>query len=65
MTFEEYINVIKYVNSDIFILILMFLLEKKPFSSTTIKLYSLNSDNKKNDVSKTPKIPNKLLHLQH
>ena len=54
MTFEEYINVIKYVNSDIFILILMFLLEKKPFSSAVIKLYS----------QKRQKFPNKLLHLQ-
>ena len=61
MTFEEYINVIKYVNSDIFILILMFLLEKKPFSSTVIKLYSLKSDNKKKDVSKTPKISQQVI----
>ena len=55
MNYEEYINVVKNVNSDIFILILMFLLEKKPFSSATIKIYATSMDSpKKNDVSKTP-----------
>ena len=57
MSFEEYTNVVKNVNSDIFILILMFLLEKKPFSSATIKLYGSSMDSpKKKDVSKTPKL---------
>ena len=57
MNFDEYTNVVKNVNSDIFILILMFLLEKKPFSSATIKIYSAGSGSqKKNDVSKTPKL---------
>ena len=55
MNFEEYINVIKNVNSDIFILLLMFLLEKKPFSSYSIQLYSLNPDQSK-AVSATPKL---------
>ena len=54
MNFEEYINVIKNVNSDIFILLLMFLLERKPFSSYSIQLYALNPDNSKL-VSSTPK----------
>ena len=57
MNFEEYINVVKNVNSDIFILILMFLLEKKPFSSATMKIYSSSMDSpKKSDVSKTPNV---------
>ena len=55
MNFEEYINVIKNVNSDIFILLLMFLLEKKPFSSYSIQLYALNPDTSKL-VSNTPKL---------
>ena len=57
MNFEEYTNVVKNVNSDIFILILMFLLEKKPFSSATMKIYSSSMDSpKKSDVSKTPSV---------
>ena len=55
MNFEEYLNVIKNVNSDIFILLLMFLLEKKPFSSYSIQLYALNPDTSKL-VSSTPKL---------
>ena len=62
MNFEEYTNVVKNVNSDIFILILMFLLEKKPFSRETIKIYSSSVDSpKKNDVSKTPKISKQVI----
>ena len=56
MNFEEYTNVVKNVNSDIFILILMFLLEKKPFSSYSIQLYSFTPENPKNPVSSTPKL---------
>ena len=62
MNFDEYINVVKNVNSDIFILILMFLLEKKPFSSATIKIYSAGAGSqKKDDVSKTPKISQQVI----
>ena len=62
MNFEEYTNVIKNINSDIFILILMFLLEKKPFSRETIKIYSSSVDSpKKNDVSKTPRISQQVI----
>ena len=62
MNFEEYTNVIKNVNSDIFILILMFLLEKKPFTSATIKIYSSSIDSpKKSDVSKTPKLSQQVI----
>ncbi len=56
MNFLEYTNVIKNVNSDIFILLLMFLLEKKPFSSYSIQVYSLNSEAPKVPVSSTPKL---------
>jgi len=56
MNLEEYINVVKNVNSDIFILLLMFLLEKKPFSSYSIQVYSLTSDTPKVQVSNTPKL---------
>ena len=53
MDYEQYLQVIKNVNSDIFILILMFLLEKKPFSKNTIQIYAAG-DKKKSDVSQTP-----------
>ena len=54
MNFEEYIKVVKNVNSDIFILILMFLLEKKPFSSYSIQIYSLTSDAPNIPPNQTP-----------
>ena len=54
MNFEEYINVIKNVNSDIFILLLMFLLEKKPFSSYSIQLYSFSTDSPNIAPNQTP-----------
>ena len=57
MDFQEYTNIIKNVNSDIFILILMFLLEKKPFTNYSIQVYANASESpKKNQISKTPKI---------
>ena len=39
MDFETFSNVIKNINSDIFIHILMFLLSKRPFSKETILIY--------------------------
>ena len=54
MNFDEYINTIKNVNSDIFILLLMFLLEKKPFSSYSIQLHSLTMESPHLQVSATP-----------
>ena len=63
MNFEQYTNVIKNVNSDIFILLLMFLLEKKPFSSYSIQVYSLTSDAPKEKLSNTPKLqPQKIAY---
>ena len=60
MDYEQYLQVIKNVNSDIFILILMFLLEKKPFSSHTIKIYGAG-EQKKTDVSQTPKVSKQVI----
>ena len=60
MDYEQYLQVIKNVNSDIFILILMFLLEKKPFSSATIKIYGAG-EQKKTDVSQTPKVAKQVI----
>ena len=56
MNFEEYINVVKNVNSDIFILLLMFLLEKKPFSNYSIQMHSLNSESPSLHLSVTPQL---------
>ena len=41
---DEFINVVENVNSDIFIFILMFLLEKRPFSDETIKVFIQNKE---------------------
>ena len=60
MDYEEYLQVIKNVNSDIFILILMFLLEKKPFSRNTIQIYAAG-DKKKSDASQTPKVTKQVI----
>ena len=55
MNFAQYINIIKNVNSDIFILLLMFLLEKKPFSNSSIQLHSLPTESPKIEInSATP-----------
>ena len=54
MNFEEYIKTIKNVNSDIFILLLMFLLEKKPFSNYSIQMHSLAMESPHLQMSATP-----------
>ena len=59
----EFINIVENVNSDIFIFILMFLLEKRPFSDETVKIFLKNKENsdKKSNESKTPKVePHKI-----
>jgi len=56
MNFEEYINVVKNINSDIFILLLMFLLEKKPFSNYSIQLHSMNLESPSLHLSATPQL---------
>ena len=58
--YKEYLQVIKNVNSDIFILILMFLLEKKPFSNETIKIYSTSTKKKRED-SPSLKVPKQFI----
>ena len=60
MDYEEYLQVIKNVNSDIFILILMFLLEKKPFSRNTIQIYAAG-DKKKSESSQTPNVSKQVI----
>ena len=53
---REFINVIENVSSDIFIFILMFLLEKRPFSDETIKIFMQNKRaGERCEASKTPK----------
>ena len=42
LNLNDYTQVIENVNSDIFILILQFLLESKPFSKDTIHIFALN-----------------------
>ena len=56
INFDEYINIIKKVNSDIFILLLMFLLEKKPFSNYSIQLHSMTLDSPEIKMSATPQL---------
>ena len=56
MNFEEYIKVVKNINSDIFILLLMFLLEKKPFSNYSIQLHSMNIESPSLHLSATPQL---------
>ena len=58
--YTEYLQVIKNVNSDIFILILMFLLEKKPFSNATIKIYSAGNE-KRRDASPSLKVSKQVI----
>ena len=56
MNFNEY-NVIENINSDIFIFILMFLMEKKPFTNKSIELFVKEKKNyEENEISKTPQI---------
>ena len=53
----QYTQIIENVNSDIFILILQFLLEQKPFSKETISVFSLNEKlTKEEKALRTPKL---------
>ena len=62
MNYNEYIYVIENVNSDIFIFILMFLMEKRPFTNKSIELFvKEKKNNEEIDFSKTPQInPHKI-----
>ena len=62
MNYNEYINVIENVNSDIFIFILMFLMEKRPFTNKSIELFVKDKKNYDEfDICKTPQInPHKI-----
>ena len=56
LSFEEYISLIEKINSDIFILILTFLLEKSPITKDTIKLFVLNEKLSPEEIKiRTPK----------
>ena len=54
INFDEFTNIIKNINSDIFILLLMFLLEKKPFSNYSIQLHSSMLESPQIRKSSTP-----------
>ena len=54
INFDEFTNIIKNINSDIFILLLMFLLEKKPFSNYSIQLHSSMLESPQIKKSSTP-----------
>ena len=58
LTQGEFINVVENVNSDTFIFILMFLLEKRPFSDETIKVFVLNKEKAERKMNEclTPKV---------
>ena len=57
LNYNEYINVIENVNSDIFIFILMFLMEKRPFTNQSIELFVKEKKNNNDiDLIKTKQI---------
>ena len=57
LSFKEYISLIEQTNSDIFILVLIFLLEKSPFTKDTIKFFMLNEKISPIEIKeRTPKI---------
>ena len=60
LNFNEYINVIENVNSDIFIFILMFLMEKRPFTNKSIELFI--KEKKNNDDNYLCKTPQNNIH---
>ena len=55
---SQFMEVVENVNSDIFIFILMFLLEKRPFSDETVKVFVKNQQKVEDlgTVCKTPKV---------
>ena len=57
LNLNDYTQVIENVNSDIFILILQFLLESKPFSKETIRIFALNEKlTAEQKAMRTPKL---------
>ena len=56
LSYEEYINLIEKINSDIFILLLTFLLEKSPVTKDTISLFMLKENLSPVEIeTRTPK----------
>ena len=39
ITYNEFVDIIKHKNSDIFLFLLIFILERKPFSKEIIEIY--------------------------
>jgi len=58
MTYEDFKKVIEEVNSDIYLMIYLFLLENKPFKKENIESYIKPGDN---NNSKSPKSPKKMI----
>ena len=58
MTYEDFKRIIEEVNSDIYLMIYLFLLENKPFKKENIESYIKPGDNK---YSKSPKSPKKMI----
>ena len=61
LSFEEYISLIEKTNSDIFILVLTFLLEKSPITKDTISLFMLKE--KLSPVEIETRTPKALSHM--
>ncbi len=59
MVYEQFKNVIENENSDIYLMILLFLYEKKPFTKATLSAYMKKS--KKSPLNSPPKSPSKII----
>ena len=49
LTLNEFIDIVKNVNSNIFIFLLLFILDRKPFSKETLQIYSKEDSNSDDD----------------
>ena len=59
MDYKDFKNVIENENSDIYLMILLFLYEKKPFTKATLSAYSKKG--KKSPLNSPPKSPSKII----
>ena len=59
MVYEQFKKVIENENSDIYLMILLFLYEKKPFTKATLSAYMKKS--KKSPLNSPPKSPSKII----
>ena len=51
ISYNEFVNIIKNKNSDIFIFLLLFILERKPFSKEIIELYKEENNSEEEEES--------------